>query len=56
MLHCSESDLRFLVETLATKRRDYDHVVSLIRGKEDLLDPCSMIRSLRSGSFVMRKP
>jgi hypothetical protein len=39
MLHLSESDLRFLVETVATRRRDYDHIVSLIRDKEDLLEP-----------------
>jgi hypothetical protein len=39
MLHLSESDLRFLVETVATKRRDYDHIVNLIRDKEDLLEP-----------------
>jgi hypothetical protein len=39
MLHLSESDLRFLVETVATKRRDYDHIVNLIRNKEDLLEP-----------------
>ena len=39
MLHLSESDLRFLVETVATNRRDYDHIVSLIRDKEDLLEP-----------------
>jgi hypothetical protein len=38
MLHLSESDLRFLVETVATNRRDYDHIVSLIRDKEDLLE------------------
>src|SRR3984893_8819095 len=39
MLHLSESDLRFLVETVATNRRDYDYVVNLIRDKEDLLEP-----------------
>jgi hypothetical protein len=39
MLHLSESDLRFLVETVATNRRDYDHIANLIRGKEDLLEP-----------------
>ena len=39
MLHLSESDLRFLVETVATNRRDYDHIVNLVRGKEDLLEP-----------------
>ena len=39
MLHLSESDLRFLVETVATNRRDYDHVVNLVRGKDDLIEP-----------------
>src|SRR6201987_3215228 len=39
MLHLSESDLRFLVETVATDRSDYDHIVDLIRDKEDLLEP-----------------
>jgi hypothetical protein len=39
MLHLTESDLRFLVETVATSRRDYDHIVNLIRDKEDLLEP-----------------
>jgi len=39
MLHLSESDLRFLVETVATNRRDYDHIGNLIRDKEDLLEP-----------------
>jgi hypothetical protein len=39
MLNLSESDLRFLVESVANSRRDYDHIVNLIRGKEDLLEP-----------------
>ena len=39
MLHLSDSDLRFLVETVATDRRDYDHIVDIIRGKDDLLEP-----------------
>jgi hypothetical protein len=39
MLHLSESDLRFLAETVATNRRDYDHIVNLVRDKEDLLEP-----------------
>jgi hypothetical protein len=39
MLHLSESDLRFLVETIATNRRDYDHIANLVRDKEDLLEP-----------------
>ena len=38
MLHLTESDLRFLVETVATSRRDYDHIVDLVRDKEDLLE------------------
>ncbi|MBV8068491.1 MAG: hypothetical protein JO270_01200, partial [Acidobacteriaceae bacterium] len=39
MLHLSESDLRFVVETVAASRRDRDHLVNLVRGKEDLLEP-----------------
>src|SRR5258707_1790591 len=39
MLNLSESDLRFLVESVATNRRDYDHIVNLIRDKEDLVEP-----------------
>jgi hypothetical protein len=39
MLHLSETELRFLVETVAIGRRDYDHVVNLVRDKEDLLEP-----------------
>ena len=38
-MYLTDSDLRFVVETVATKRRDYDHIVDLIRDKEDLLDP-----------------
>jgi hypothetical protein len=39
MLHLPDSDLRFVVETVATRRRDYDHIVDLVRDKEDLLEP-----------------
>jgi len=39
MLSFSDSDLRFLVEAVATDRRDYDHIVNLIRGKDDLIEP-----------------
>jgi hypothetical protein len=39
MLRLTESDLRFVVETVATRRRDYDHIVHLLRDKEDLLEP-----------------
>jgi len=38
-MYLTESDLRFVVETVATRRRDYDHIVDLVRDKEDLLDP-----------------
>jgi len=43
MLHLTESDLRFLVETVATSRRDYDRVMDLVRGKEDLLELSKLI-------------
>jgi len=39
MLHLSETELRFLVETVATRRHDYDHIVNLVRDKDDLLEP-----------------
>jgi hypothetical protein len=39
MLHLNESDLRFLIETVATGRRDYDHIANLVRDKDDLLEP-----------------
>jgi hypothetical protein len=35
----TESDLRFVVETVATNRRDHDHVMNLVRDKDDLLEP-----------------
>ena len=38
MLHLSETDLRFLVETVATRRHDYEHIANLVRDKEDLLE------------------
>ncbi|MBV9672456.1 MAG: hypothetical protein JO076_06470 [Verrucomicrobia bacterium] len=34
----TESDLHFVVESVATKRRDYDHIVELVRDKDDLLE------------------
>lgn len=39
MLHFNDSDLRFLVETVVTGRQDYDQIVNLIRGKDDLIEP-----------------
>jgi hypothetical protein len=38
MLRLNEIDLRFLIETVATERRDYEHIANLVRDKEDLLD------------------
>jgi hypothetical protein len=39
MLHLNETDLRFLIEAVATNRRDYEQIADLIRDKEDLLEP-----------------
>lgn len=38
-MRLTESDLKFLVETVATKRRDHDHIIELVRDKDDLLEP-----------------
>jgi hypothetical protein len=38
-MRLTESDLKFVVETVATRRRDHDHVIDLVRGKDDLLEP-----------------
>jgi hypothetical protein len=38
MLHLDETDLRFLVETVATNRQDHDQIADLIRNKDDLLE------------------
>lgn len=34
----TDADLRFLVQTVATQRRDYDRVIDLIRDKPDIID------------------
>jgi hypothetical protein len=34
----SEADLRFLVQTVATTRSDYDHIIAVVRDKPDILD------------------
>jgi hypothetical protein len=39
MLRLNECDLRFLIETVATRRRDYEHIADLVRDKGDLLEP-----------------
>jgi hypothetical protein len=38
-MRLTESDLKFVVETVATRRRDHDHIIDLVRDKEDLLEP-----------------
>jgi hypothetical protein len=38
-MRLTESDLKFVVETVATRRRDHDHIINLIRDKDDLLEP-----------------
>lgn len=38
-MRLTESDLKFVVETVATKRRDHDHIIDLVRDKDDLLAP-----------------
>ena len=38
-MQLTEADLRFVVETVVTRRRDYDHIIGLIRDKDDLLEP-----------------
>jgi hypothetical protein len=37
-MRLTDSDLRFLVETVATRRTDHDHVIELVRDKEDFLE------------------
>ena len=53
MLHLTESDLRFVVETVATRRRDYDHIVDLVRDKEDLLE--SMLEDSKLAERLFRE-
>jgi len=38
-MRLTESDLKFVVETVATKRRDHGHIIGLVRDKDDLLEP-----------------
>ncbi len=37
-MRLTESDLRFVVKTVATLRQDHDHIIGLVRDKEDLLE------------------
>src|SRR5260370_21183726 len=39
MMRLTGTDFKFIVETVATGRRDHDHVIELLRGKPDLLEP-----------------
>jgi hypothetical protein len=38
-MRLTESDLKFVVQTVATRRQDHEHVLALIRHKDDLLEP-----------------
>src|SRR5262249_33916301 len=38
-MRLTENDLKFVVETVATERRDHGKLVALVRDKPDLLDP-----------------
>lgn len=38
-MRLSETDLRFVVETVATRRRDYDRILEIVRDKPDLVEP-----------------
>jgi hypothetical protein len=38
-MRLTESDLKFIVETVTTRRRDHDHIIGLVRDKEELLEP-----------------
>ncbi|HOX58631.1 MAG TPA: hypothetical protein P5205_20045 [Candidatus Paceibacterota bacterium] len=37
-MRLTESDLKFVVQTVATLRRDHDNILSLVRDKDDLLE------------------
>ena len=37
-MRLTESDLKFVIETVATRRRDHDHIIELVRDKEELLE------------------
>lgn len=38
-MRLTDYDLKFLVETVATERRDHEHIIELLRDKSDLLEP-----------------
>jgi hypothetical protein len=38
-MRLTELDLKFVVETVATRRRDHAHIIELVRDKEELLEP-----------------
>jgi hypothetical protein len=37
-MRLTDSDLRFVVETVATRRQDHAHIIELVRDKEELLE------------------
>lgn len=38
MIKLSDKDLMFVIQTVATQRRDYEHIKEIVEGKPDLLD------------------
>lgn len=38
LIRLTDSDLRFLLETVATRRTDHERVIELVRKKEDFLE------------------
>ncbi len=57
-LHLTEDDLKFLVQTVADRRTDHQHVVDLVRDKEDFLeqmldDPKLLQRLFRDRDAVL---
>lgn len=38
-MRLTEADLKFIVETVATGHSDHDHIIDLLRDKDDLLEP-----------------
>ncbi len=62
LMELSEADLRFLVETVATKRRDYDRMQQIVRDKPDfqetLLEEPKLVQRLLNDeeTFVRISP
>ena len=53
-MRLTEADLKFVVETVATKRRDHDHIIGLVRDKDDLLEP--MLEDPKLAERLIQRP